>query len=348
MARPAPQVPRPHRGLPPHPLRRGSLPPPGRPFLPKKAEALLLDYVINKILPKNRPNSSENVPLNNKNNIFPNINLTIVRRRFPFYCEINKIQKKYIPIIHKLICNLCKELIFCPIKEKCDRLFCEKCYEIFYPNFPFKKNQINKKLTKKPFEINDFQLIENELNLNYQNEINIPENRNNEHKFECLFEFNKCNHDNCPYDIIKRNIEIHKKNCVYRFENCKFCNEKIQFIDFEKHYKICKKILVDCVLNCGKKVIREQMNNHMTIECGNYNINCKYKKYGCDFSCLRKNMDIHYKEKCEKHLSLYEKYMRKFIPFIVELENNNFNNQFLKKKRNNKEIISIQEENIYK
>ena len=286
--------------------------------------------------------------LSNKNDIFPNINLTIVRRRFPLYCEISKIQKKFIPIIHKLICNLCKELIFCPIKDKCNHLFCEKCYEIFYPNFAFKRKQINRKLTKKSFEKNDLQLNENELNLNYQNEIKRPENRNNEDKFECLFEFNKCNHDNCPYDIIKRNIEIHKKNCVYRFENCKFCNEKIQFIDFEKHYKICKKILADCELNCGKKIIREQMINHMAFECGNYNINCKYKKYGCDFSCFRKNMDIHYKKECEKHLSLYEKYMRKFIPFIVELENNNFNNQFLKKKRNNKEIISIQEESIYK
>ena len=58
-------------------------------------------------------------------------------------------------------------------------------------------------------------------------------------------------------------------------------------------------------------------------------------------------MDIHYKEECKKHLSLYEKFLRKFIPFIVELENNNFNNQFLKKKRNNKEIIFIQEENIF-
>ena len=59
-------------------------------------------------------------------------------------------------------------------------------------------------------------------------------------------------------------------------------------------------------------------------------------------------MDIHYKKECEKHLSLYEKYMRKFIPFIVELENHHFNNQFLKKKRNNKETTPIQEENIYK
>ena len=299
------------------------------------------------ILDLNKNNESNS---NIKENSDENVNnektkterLISTRPKYPKYCNIIDCDKTHIPIIHKLICNLCKGVIFCPIQDKCEHLYCEKCYDIFCPNPPF-KCPINGNIIEKPFEINGLKLIFNDLNVNCPNLCSWYGNYNylKEHKESCLNEFIKCPHINCPYDIIRKNIENHKKKCIYRNESCNFCNEKMQFINLENHFKNCLKIPIECELNCGKKIIRENMKYHIINECEKYVIKCKFKNYGCHVSLTRKEMNDHLKNNSDLHLSLFEDYMKNFIPFFKELKKEK---EYLNKKRNmDNNVIYISE-----
>jgi len=291
----------------------------------------------------NENNIKKNSNQQNKNNIIIETERLIsTRPKYPKYCNLINCDKTHIPIIHKLICNLCKGVIFCPIQDKCEHLYCEKCYDIFCPNPPF-KCAINGNIIEKPYEINGLKLIFNDMIVNCPNQCNWTGNYNDlkEHKESCLNEFIKCPHINCPYDIIRKNIENHKKICIYRSVICHFCNTKMQFINLENHFKNCLKISIDCELNCGKKIKREDMNFHIFNECDNYFIDCKYKDYGCNINLKRKDMNEHLKNNSDLHLSLFESFIKDFIPYFKELKKEK---NFLNKKRNfDNNIIYISE-----
>ena len=286
--------------------------------------------------------SNTNPEINCETNNIQTERFTINRPKYPIYCNISNIQTQYYSIIEKLICCLCKGIIYSPFQDKCNHIFCENCYKIFCPNSPF-KCPITEKIISKPTELNGLKIILNDLNIFCPNECDWSGKyiELNEHKKLCPNEFIKCPFEKCPYEIIRKNMETHKINCMYRNEKCVYCNEIMQFLLLDEHYKICSKFPIDCILNCGQQIIRSNMNYHIHNECENTDLNCKYFNYGCDEICKRKNMDKHLKEEVAFHLNLIERVLNKYIPILNEINDN----YFLTKKRKNDIIYISEEEN---
>ena len=295
---------------------------------------------------KNNINNTPNNPIKDNNKINETERKITSRPQYPIYCNISNIDKNYIPIVNKLICNLCKGILYKPIQDKCNHLYCERCYNIFCPNPPY-KCFLKGLIYEKPILINGLKLIFKEMNISCPNKCDWKGTYEelNEHKKNCWFEFIKCPFENCPYDIMRKYLENHKSSCIYRIEKCKYCNEIMQYLNLENHYLKCNKFPVDCEYSCGKKIKRNEMEYHKINECENTILDCQYKFYGCNLQYKRKNMDKHYKDNVEVHLKIFENFMNKYIPVLNEIES-----VFLKKKRssvnkNNNVIFLTEEEN---
>ena len=287
--------------------------------------------------------SNTNPEINCETNNIQTERFTINRPKYPIYCNISNIQTEYFSIIQKLICCLCKGILYYPLQDECEHIFCEKCYKIFCPNPPF-KCPISDKYILQPLELNGLKLILNDLNIFCPNECDWNGKYIDliEHKKICPNEFIKCPFHKCPYEIIRKNFENHKKNCIFRYEECSYCSEIMQVYLLDEHYKICSKYPINCLLKCGKKIIRSKMDYHIKNECDNYELNCGFYKYGCNEICKRKNMENHLKEEVAYHLSLFVSKIDKYIPNLNEY-NNDYD--YLNKKRKNDIIYIVDEEN---
>ena len=286
--------------------------------------------------------NKSNPEINSETNNTQTERLIINRPKYPIYCNISNIQTEYYSIIQKLICCLCKGILYSPLQDECQHIFCEKCYQIYCPNSPF-KCPITEAIIPKPSELNGLKLILNDLKIYCPNECdwNGKYIELKEHKKLCPNEFIKCPFNKCPYEIIRKNLETHKTVCIYREEKCLFCNEIMQFLFLDEHYKVCSKFPIDCILDCGKQIIRCNMNYHIHHECENTELNCKYYQHGCDQICKRKDMEKHLKDEVAFHLNLIERVLNKYIPILNQI--NYFT--LLKKKRKNDYIYITEEEN---
>lgn len=291
-------------------------------------------------------NNTINTPINIDNIIKETKRNIISRPKYPIYCYVSNIDKNYIPIVNKLICNLCNGIIYNPIQDECNHLYCERCYNIFCPKSPY-KCIINGFIKKKPIKINGLKLIFKEMNISCPNNCDWQGNYENlnEHKENCIFEFIKCPFENCPYDIMRKYLEEHKSTCIYRIEKCKYCSEIMQYLNLENHYFKCNKFPIDCALSCGKKIKRDEMEYHKIYECENTFLDCQYKFYGCNLKTERKNMDKHYKDNVQEHLNLFESFMNRYFPVLTEIENVFLNKKRCFNKSGNKIICLTEEEN---
>ena len=93
--------------------------------------------------------------------------------------------------------------------------------------------------------------------------------------------------------------------CPCRKVDCQYCHitGEYQFIEGE-HKEQCPKLPLPCPNKCKvESVPREDMESHRK-ECPLEMVQCEYHNVGCEERMMRKDLEIHKKEKMEKHLSL--------------------------------------------
>jgi len=117
----------------------------------------------------------------------------------------------------------------------------------------------------------------------------------------CEFTFVKCP-NGCGLELLRKELEAHIKECPESSNPCEKCGKSIKRNQTEMHKNECPNEPIDCPNNCGLKIARSKIEEHIKKECENVTEVCKYSLGGCDFSGTRKALNEHYKQNMEKHL----------------------------------------------
>ena len=83
------------------------------------------------------------------------------------------------------------------------------------------------------------------------------------------------------------------------------CVESLQPEIEREHIDVCPKVKVSCELGCGLIVCREDITQHLEVDCLEKELECPFAKYKCQMGLIkRKNMSKHLEEKRIEHLEL--------------------------------------------
>ena len=133
----------------------------------------------------------------------------------------------------------------------------------------------------------------------------VPREDMGAHRDECPLQEVECLHQ-CGKMVQRKHLTNHvEKECPHRKIKCCLCHitGEHQFIE-GKHKEQCPKLPLSCPNKCEVgSVPRENMEVHRK-ECPLEMVQCEYHNVGCKEKIVRKDIEIHKKEKMEKHLSL--------------------------------------------
>ncbi len=94
---------------------------------------------------------------------------------------------------------------------------------------------------------------------------------------ECKKEYHRCKNIGCNKDLLFPELKDHQeKECSYRSSICNYCKENFIFNEINLHLEICEEYQVECFQECGTKIPRKLLNNHIINECGKTFINCPF------------------------------------------------------------------------
>lgn len=112
---------------------------------------------------------------------------------------------------------------------------------------------------------------------------------------------------NCGCVVKREEMTHHLENeCSTRKIRCEVCSEYYLFGDDNMHELECWEALVGCPLECGEKIVRKHLCEHMDNLCPNTFVRCPYVSSGCcnDVDILRKDVVSHCKELKFEHLEM--------------------------------------------
>ena len=100
----------------------------------------------------------------------------------------------------------------------------------------------------------------------------------------------------CGVELTRDELKIHVTDtCVQRKIPCEHCGVDFKYCDMTNHLGECPKMEVSCELECGRKLCRENMAQHLEQECGLVVETCKL---GCGVELTRDELKIHVTDTC--------------------------------------------------
>ena len=102
----------------------------------------------------------------------------------------------------------------------------------------------------------------------------------------------------CDMKMTRNKLKIHLTDtCVLRLIQCEHCKGDFKFCDMSAHLEVCPKMEVSCELKCGKIMCREDMTQHLEVDCVEKVIMCPFAKYNCEVTSIkRKHLSQHLEE----------------------------------------------------
>ena len=207
------------------------------------------------------------------------------------------------------ICPLCNGILYEPIQDSCQHVFCLSCYN------KCKENNINCPISNKPF-INEkstqLSLISNVINKMNVYCVNKNKNCNWIGKFlqlkshllkDCQKEIIICIYEGCNQNMKREDLQSHIKICDWRTEECLQCHKFIAHLLKQEHDDICPKKIIKCE-QCNMAIMRELLENHKKDTCECTFINCIFKDFGCNETMMRKDCKKKMFDDLPKHLNL--------------------------------------------
>ena len=85
---------------------------------------------------------------------------------------------------------------------------------------------------------------------------------------------------------------------------CEYCGEIVTQFLMDVHHEESKEYPVLCPNHCGKKVTRDSVDAHLSIDCPLQMVACSYTEYGCEEMVERKRVDLHEREYLHSHFKL--------------------------------------------
>ena len=97
---------------------------------------------------------------------------------------------------------------------------------------------------------------------------------------------------------------FHYEECPLREVACEHCSDMIRTYKIELHKGTCGKNTVPCPNNCGKKVPRNSVDAHLSVDRPLQVVKCSFREYGCEKMMERKLVDLHEREYLHSHFKL--------------------------------------------
>ena len=109
----------------------------------------------------------------------------------------------------------------------------------------------------------------------------------------------------CGVELTRNELNIHVTDtCVQRKIPCAHCGIHFKSCDMTNHLDVCPKMEVSCELGCGVIMCREDLVQHLEVDCVEKELECPFAKYKCVELIKRKDMSTHLEEKRIEHLEL--------------------------------------------
>ena len=121
------------------------------------------------------------------------------------------------------------------------------------------------------------------------------------HTEECGYVLVSCTLD-CEDILPRGDLEMHlQQHCPLREVTCKLCGEIGLARDQETHVDICPMFLLECPQECGDKVARGEIEEHITVVCTMSEVECPFSALGCDIILFRKDVSDHVESSVAAH-----------------------------------------------
>ena len=192
--------------------------------------------------------------------------------------------------IRNFVCPLCKGICNYPVvHSNNDKTYCKECslkYYSIHHHYPFSNTDTDE---SKPIplrlveDIIDKQLIfckNKQIGCEFLGDVKSYR----QHLLnECLKEKINCTLEGCKCIIYREFLKEHLDTCEYRKIKCIHCKNEMRFNTINEHNSVCPKIEIECPLQCGERILRENIENHINSICPKQKESCPFSKYGCGF-----------------------------------------------------------------
>jgi len=216
------------------------------------------------------------------------------------------------PLNQKYLCAVCEQVLLFPVSfPECSHHACNECF-----NQLTKDKKMKRVCPRDGVSINRREVIvDGSLQDELKNlEVICPMADNQctwkgrfhaleEHYQVCDYVTMQCP-NGCGFQCLRSMMPMHMKSqCSKRTIKCEFCTRQF-FADLEiEHLKHCTKLPVACPQSCGiKDLSRDEMENHLENECPLHEANCPFQLFGCNYSCIRRDLTPHVDSCFKDHL----------------------------------------------
>ena len=264
------------------------------------------------------------------------------------------------PTLKLMTCDLCKGILYEPVRDEYNNCFCKKCLEIHlmlsqncptnntpYSNFKFNKIPALERC------ISSFKLFCKNRNsgCNWQG---FPNQLQGHLNTDCPKQIVPCPNDCCFIQIQRELLQTHIEQCQYNITKCKDCNNDLIIKYLSAHEEDCPSKGIHCN-KCAITIPRRKMDEHLAKNCMNEEEKCPFSEVGCEIIMTRKELKEHYIKKNNLHMKGLGKEMDKFKENIVsdmkeridakynELRNEIMNRMDLRFERFRKEVVDEME-----
>lgn len=125
----------------------------------------------------------------------------------------------------------------------------------------------------------------------------------------------------CGLRMNRLHLQMHQASeCPSRKEPCSLCGEAVP-IDHSQHNAVCVQAKIACPENCGAEFIRKKLNDHQKLDCPNFKISCHFAGAGCDFKCLRGELNQHLRSDYGRHVDMVAKALEGCPKLLENAEN---------------------------
>lgn len=135
------------------------------------------------------------------------------------------------------------------------------------------------------------------------------------HLVECKHNYIKCTNSDCKEIMHGSKLTNHLNECPFTIVECE-CEESMMRKEMKEHIDTkCPYALIECKL-CKIKMKRNLVDKHLNKSCSEVEVDCPYKRYGCDVKIKRKDVETHFNQDLVKHWNLR---LRRSNPVLLSM-----------------------------